>query len=472
MNNENQNIEYKESWRDEYVKWLCGFANAQGGLLYIGINDKGEVCGVENAHKLSEDIPNKVVSFLGIVADVNVLHKEGKEYIEINVAPSDVPISYKGKYYFRSGSTLQELNGAALQNFVLRKMGRSWDEVINDRATLKDIDREAVDYFIRKGIEAERVPEDLRKASTEEVLTSLGLVDDNGGLTNAAVLLFGKNPQRYYPSAVFKIGRFGIDEADLRFQDVIEGNILQMAERVMDVLKAKYLISPVRFEGMQRYEKLELPKEALREILYNAIAHKDYTGPDIQMHVYDSSIEIWNEGELPEGYPQETLFARPSSKPRNHKIANVFFKAGFIDTWGRGFQKIRDGFEADGIPMPRIENFCGGVRVSIERTVFMKLSHVGSSVGSDVTSSVTSFSPVKLTERQKVILGIIRRFVVEHVVEGVVEAGVEIPSALSIAKQIDTSSRTVQRELAYLQAQGIIRRVGADFSGHWEIIEK
>lgn len=472
MNNENQNIEYKESWRDEYVKWLCGFANAQGGKLYIGINDKGEVCGVENAHKLSEDIPNKVVSFLGIVAEVNVLDKEGKDYIEIDVAPSDVPISYKGKYYFRSGSTLQELNGAALQNFVLRKMGRSWDEVTNDRATLNDIDREAVDYFIRKGIEAGRVPDDLHKASTEEVLTSLGLINDNGGLTNAAVLLFGKNPQRYYPSAVFKIGRFGINEADLRFQDVIEGNILQMAERVMDVLKAKYLISPVRFEGMQRYEKLELPKEALREILYNAIAHKDYTGPDIQMHVYDSSIEIWNEGELPEGYTQETLFARHSSKPRNHKIANVFFKAGFIDTWGRGFQKIRDGFEADGIPMPKVENFCGGVRVTIERTVFVKLSHVGSSVGSDVTSSVISLSPVKLTERQQVILGIIHRFVVEHVVEGVVEAGVEIPSALSIAKQIDTSSRTVQRELAYLQAQGIIRRVGADFSGYWEIIEK
>ena len=77
-------------------------------------------------------------------------------------------------------------------------------------------------------------------------------------------------------------------------------------------------------------------------------------------------------------------------------------------------------------------------------------------------------SPVKLTKRQQVILGIIHRFGVE----AGVEAGVEIPSALSIAKQIDTSSRTVQRELTYLQAQGIIRRVGADFSGHWEIIEK
>ena len=70
MNIENQNIEYKESWRDEYLKWVCGFANAQGGRLYIGIDDKGNVCGVENAHRLSEDIPNKIVALLGIVTDV------------------------------------------------------------------------------------------------------------------------------------------------------------------------------------------------------------------------------------------------------------------------------------------------------------------------------------------------------------------------------------------------------------------
>ena len=112
----------------------------------------------------------------------------------------------------------------------------------------------------------------------------------------------------------------------------------------------------------------------------------------------------------------------------SNKIANVFFKAGFIDTWGRGFQKIRDVFEADGIPMPKVENFCGGVRVTIERTVFVKLSVSGQTGGqtgsqtssqtSDVTSSVTSLSLVILTERQQVILGIIHRFVVEHVVEG------------------------------------------------------
>lgn len=456
MNQENQNIEYKESWRDEYVKWLCGFANAQGGKLYIGINDKGEVCPVDNIHKLSEDIPNKIVSFLGIVADVNTLHKDGIDYLEIAVSPSNVPISYKGKYYVRSGSTLQELNGSALQQFVLKKMGRSWDEVINDQATLNDIDAEAVNYFISKGIDADRIPEDLHKATPEEVLKSLGLVDDNGGLSNAAVLLFGKNPQRYYPSAVFKIGRFGCDEADLMFQDVIEGNILQMADRVMDVLKAKYLVSPVRFEGMQRFEKLELPKDAFREILYNAIAHKDYAGADIQMHVYDDHIEIWNEGELPAGYTQEILFARHSSKPRNHKIANVFFKAGFIDTWGRGYQKIRKGFEAGGIPMPKVENFCGGVQISIERTNFIKMSHVGRNVVSDVVSDVVSSSQAQLTERQKNILELIRKdtFV----------------SAQQMSEVLSVVHRTIQRDLADMQRKGVLIREGNTSAGHWVII--
>lgn len=118
MNNENQNTEYKQSWRDEYLKWVCGFANAQGGKLYIGIDDDGKVVGVQNVHKLSEEIPNKIASTMGIVADVNLLKKNGKDYIEIIVPESYVPISLKGVYHYRSGSTKQELKGIALQQFT------------------------------------------------------------------------------------------------------------------------------------------------------------------------------------------------------------------------------------------------------------------------------------------------------------------------------------------------------------------
>ena len=96
MLSESQNIEYKESWRDEYLKWICGFANAHGGLIYIGVNDNKEVIGLPDAKKLMEDIPNKIVNYLGIVEDVNLLAEDDKEYIEIDVAPSNMPIAYKG----------------------------------------------------------------------------------------------------------------------------------------------------------------------------------------------------------------------------------------------------------------------------------------------------------------------------------------------------------------------------------------
>jgi ATP-dependent DNA helicase RecG len=119
---EKQNIEWKESWRDEYLKWICGFANAVGGKLYIGMDDNGKVVGVDNVKKLSEDIPNKVRDVLGIMVDVNILEENGIEYLEIDVPAYSNPINYKGQYHYRSGSTKQELKGAALNRFILQHL--------------------------------------------------------------------------------------------------------------------------------------------------------------------------------------------------------------------------------------------------------------------------------------------------------------------------------------------------------------
>lgn len=236
---DSQNIEYKESWRDEYLKWICGFANAQGGRIYIGIDDNQQVVGVADTKRLMEDIPNKIVNYLDIVADVNLLHKEDKDYIEIAVQPCNLPIAYHGIYHYRSGSTKQELKGAALQQFLLRKMGHSWDDIENERATLDDIDRQAIDFFLRKAVDAGRMPVDSLNETTEKVLSNLNLIGGEGKLRNAALLLFGKNPAKFFTSVQFRIGRFGRDEADLMFQDVVDGNIIQMTDRVIEVLKSK-----------------------------------------------------------------------------------------------------------------------------------------------------------------------------------------------------------------------------------------
>lgn len=464
MNTENQNIEFKESWRDDYIKWLCGFANAQGGKLYIGINDKGDVCGVENAHKLSEDIPNKVVSFLGIVADVNLLNKDGIDYIEIDVAPSNVPISYKGKYYVRSGSTLQELNGVALQNFVLRKMGRSWDDIINERATVEDLDREAIDYFLHKGIEAGRIDPSEANASTTTVLQNLNLMDENGHLKNAALLLFCKRPGRYFTGTEFKIGRFHADVTDLSSQEMIECSIIQMADRVVWMLKDKFFTMPIHYEGLQRIEQLEVPEDALREILYNAICHKDYFGPQIQMRVWDHYVEIWNDGMLPDAITPENIESNHASYPRNKNLAFVFYKAGFIESWGRGWKKICDGFVAAGLPKPTIESKQSGVLVTFQRNnVNLKMTD-GTLIDSGGKNGGKNGGK-ELSERQQVIVSMIREFGGKN---GGKSGGLKVENIVAKTK---VGRRTIERELALLRKQGLIRRLEGRQKGYYVIVE-
>jgi ATP-dependent DNA helicase RecG len=111
---EDQNIEYKESWRDEHLKTICGLANAKGGVLFIGVSDKGKLVGVTGTGKLLEDIPNKIPNHLNIVVDVNARTKDGLTFLEILVPLRDLPISFHGEHHYRSESTKQVLRGNSL----------------------------------------------------------------------------------------------------------------------------------------------------------------------------------------------------------------------------------------------------------------------------------------------------------------------------------------------------------------------
>lgn len=147
---ESQNIEWKESWKDEYLKWICGFANASGGSIMIGKNDNGEIIGLTNSKKLLEDIPNKVRDVLGILVDVNLHETEKGDYIEIIVEPQPFPVNYKGQYHYRSGSTKQELKGAALDKFMLEKKGKKWDSVPVLNVSANDLKKETFDFFKKR----------------------------------------------------------------------------------------------------------------------------------------------------------------------------------------------------------------------------------------------------------------------------------------------------------------------------------
>ena len=425
---ESQNIEYKITWRDEYLKWICGFANAQGGVIYIGKDDHGKVVGVENYKRLMDDIPNKIRDTMGITAEVNLL-PEGEHYLIEIITPSyAVPISLRGKYYYRSGSTKHELTGASLNEFLLRKSGRTWDDVIEPRATIDDIDEKSFRYFLQISKEKGRLP-DVDGLSTEEILEKLRLTE-NGQLKRAAIILFGKDPGRFYPNTPVKIGRFAKDDADLRFQEVEEGNLVVQLRSVLEQLNHKFLTRPIEFEGMYRVEKGEYPVPAIREMLLNALVHRNYMGAQTQIRVYDDKISVWNDGQLPEGISLDALKRTHSSKPRNPIIADVCFKGGLIDSWGRGTLKIIETCKAAELPEPELFERDGGFVVTLFKD--------------------------NLTEEQLVKLGLNERQL--KAIAFLKQQGFITTS--DYMKQFSVSERTARNDLNILVEKKILLRVG------------
>lgn len=356
---ENQNIEWKESWRDEYLKWICSFANTGGGTIFIGKDDNGKVIHLADSKRLMEDIPNKIRNHLGIVCELYLRDENGKDYIEVIVPPYSVAVSLRGRFYTRTGSTTTELSGNALAEFLLKKSGKTWDDVIEETATLNDIDEASLQLFIKDAERSGRMPA-VEELSTMELLEKLRL-GKNGKLKRAAIVLFGKDPNNFYPNIMVKVGRFGKDDTDLLSQEVLEGNLIQLLKQLPELLNNKFLLKKIRFEGMQRIESDVYPLAALREMILNALVHRTYMGAPIQLRVYENKLSLWNEGALPEGLSSESLKRNHNSYPRNPFIADVCFKAGYIDSWGRGTIKIIDSCRDAHLPEPYINEMDGGM---------------------------------------------------------------------------------------------------------------
>ncbi len=360
---EHQGIEWKEIWKDEYLKWICGYANAQGGILIIGKDDRGNVKGIHNAKKLLEDIPNKIVSTMNIIADVNLIEENGLEYIEIVVDRYPFPVNYKGKYYYRSGSTMQEIKGIELLKFLYERQGKTWDSVPIPGETVDNLSKEALQEFRKKSVCKNRLSKIASEVNNKLLLENLKLFEGEN-LIRAAILMFHPDPEKWVTGAYIKIGYFGDSDSDLRYQDEIHGPLILQADKTVELIYTKYMKALIDYEGLQRTETYMFPMEGFREILLNAINHKDYsTGIPIQISIYEDKIYVWNDGKWPENLPIEEIYKKHSSIPYNPKIADVFYKAGDIESWGRGFDKIMEVCKEEKAPYPVIDTDSRGIMV-------------------------------------------------------------------------------------------------------------
>ena len=197
------------------------------------------------------------------------------------------------------------------------------------------------------------------------LMNNLHLIDEDGYLIRAAMLAFYKDPEKWVTGSYIKIGYFGKSDSDLVYQDEVHGPLIEQVDKTVDLVYTKYMKALIDYEGVQRIEQFMFHKDAFREILLNAIVHKDYSSYNpIQISVYEDKIYIWNDGEMPPNLDStDKLFMKHSSKPYNPKLANIFFKSGMIEAWGRGFEKIREACALYDGPLPEYEINEAGIMV-------------------------------------------------------------------------------------------------------------
>ncbi len=416
--------------------------------MVIGRNDKGVVTGLVDASKLLEDIPNKVRDILGIMVDVNLRGEAGQETLEIAVEPYPYPVSYKGAYHYRSGSTKQELKGAALDRFLLRKQGRHWDGVPVPNVATKDLSQPVINAFRKLARESRRLDAAMLRESATGLMEKLHLLEGSY-LKRAALLLFHPDPEYFVTGAFVKIGFFRTN-TELLYQDEIHGDLFTQADQTVNLMITKYLKAGISYRGIKRVERLPIPEAALREAVLNAIVHKDYaSGIPIQISIYDDKLMIWNPGELPLNWTVDRLLRKHASKPFNPDVANAFFRAGKIEAWGRGIERIFEACKTAGTPKPQLRYEPSGLWVAFpfpkESTKLHDQTGLGEKLGE------------KLGETRDTIIKAMRN-------------DPKITTK-KLAGILGISTTAVDKNIQYLKTHGYLKRVGPAKGGHWEVLK-
>ena len=366
---ENEKVEFKEKFDRETIETISAFANTSGGVILIGVTDEGKIKGIGIGKKTLEDIANRIKQNTDpkLYPKTELSEIENKKIILVEVNESkSKPVLAFGRAYRRVGKTNQKLSSEEIRKLARETEKFYFDEQICEEASLADIDGEKVKWFIREA-KKQRKLEIQEEVSIKETLMRLNLLKREK-LTNAAILLFGKNPQKFFPQAEVKCARFkGIEPLEFIDMKVFRGNIIDQREDALEFVK-EHIKLQAKLIGTQRVEKWEYPLEAIREAITNAIVHRDYEiQSNVQIRIFDDKLEVWGVGPLPKPLTVEDLKKKHKSILRNPLIGKSFFLIKFIEEWGTGINRIIKSCLEYGLPEPLFEEISGSLVVTFRK---------------------------------------------------------------------------------------------------------
>lgn len=462
---ESETLEFKKSTGQlkRACETACAFLNGNGGSILIGVADNGQLIGQEVGDKTKREIGNelaKITPAPDIEVSQVILPTSNKVIFILHITTDSTkkPYMYENRAYIRIQTDTLPMPREYLQQLTMNNAhsGYQWEDQPLPQLTIDDIDSREVLITVNEGVQNGRIPEAAATTDPWLALQHLGLINKNK-LTSAAVVLFGKHPEKSFPQCVLKMARFrGLDKMEFLDNKQVRGNVFELMRATMAFAQIHLPVaSTFPTNSLEREDKPFFPFVALREALANAICHRDYTSTSgsISFAIYDDRIEIWSYGLLPAGVNFEDLTQMNQSVPRNHRIANILYYHKLFESWGRGIQLIIKECTQANHPTPFYRVTTGGLMLTMP---FKSL--IGSTSALEVPLDQEQ---MQIGERQQEILQLLSKN----------------PRGLStgdIHKELGEyiSERWVRETLNRLKEQGLIDAEGQTTNRKWIILKK
>lgn len=451
-NDETREIELKKTTGElkDGMKSACAFLNTDGGWLIFGVTPTTlRIVGQDVTESTRREIALALTHLepaLDIEVEyIDVPNSDGKQLIVMRFDKwvwGMEPYTYHKCPYYRVESVTKEMPRDMFVERLkaARPLDFAWDEQIAQGITINDLDEERIRNAVRLGIAGGRINASAEGATVETLLGKLKLLND-GKLTNAAVMLFGKNTDDY-PQLLMRMACFkGNDKNEFLDNKRQYGNFFDLLDAGTAFCFRNLRLSG-KIVGMRREEQLEIPAEALREALINALCHRDYSNPraSVSLAIYSDRVEIVNPGRFPTQLTPENIKRQHDSYPYNIKIAQVLYQTTYLENWGSGVMRMMDLCKAQHIANPDYQLGDNTVTIIFRRR-------------NDSQSDSQNDSQKSLNERQKKIVMLMRND--QHISVG------------SIAVKLSLSAPTIYREIKKINTVSELYWDGSSKTGHW-----